>query len=304
MTIMRPKRARRCQLAVPASNQRAITKAASLGVDHVFLDLEDAVAPREKVAARANVIRAFREMDWGHTVRCFRINDLETQWAYEDVISVVEACAGAVDTVMLPKVRRPADVQWLDVLLGQIERKIGLERKIGIEILIEEVEAMQDIDAIAGSSSRLEAMILGMGDFTAAQGINVASVGEMGGYPSDLWHYARVRMIIACRANGLDPIDGPFADFRKHEVYNEEARKAYLLGAVGKWAIHPDQIPLAVAAFSPAADAVADARRYAKAYHDAVEAGQGAISVDGQLIDAASMRMYRKTLAQAELYRL
>ena len=304
MTTQRVKRARRCQLAVPASNERAIQKAAGLGVDHVFLDLEDAVAPSEKVNARKNVIAAFRDLDWGKTVRCYRINDLETQWAYEDVISIVEACGDRIDTIMLPKARKASDILWLDTLLGQIERKLGLSKKIGIEALVEEVEAMQNIDAIAASSPRLESLILGMGDFTAAQGINVFAVGEMGGYPADLWHYARVRMIIACRANGVDPIDGPFADFNKSDVYSEEAKKAYLLGAVGKWAIHPNQVPLATAAFSPTAESVKSARRFADAYKEAMDAGKGSISIDGMLVDAASMRMYLKTLAQAELYDL
>lgn len=302
--MTRPFRARRCQLAVPASSDKMMEKAAALGVDHVFLDLEDAVAPDEKPAARAKAAEALVKYDWGRTVRCVRINDLESRWAFRDVIEVVERAGEHLDTIMLPKVRTASDIQWLDKLLNQLEADVGLTRKIGIEALIEEVEAMENIETIAKSSPRLEALIFGMGDYTASQGVNVPDIGDTADYPGDLWHYCRSRLIIACRVAGIDPIDGPFANFRNEEGYRREARRAFLLGAVGKWAIHPSQIAPAVETFSPSNEEVANARKIVAAYADAVARGLGSVQVDGTMVDAASLRIFEAVIRKAERFGL
>ena len=247
----RPKRLRRCQLSVPGSSEKMMSKAAALGVDFVFLDLEDAVAPSEKRASRARIVNALNNLDWGRSVRCVRVNDLTTEYAYEDIIEVVEGARENLDVIMLPKAMSPADVQFVDKLLTMMEKKLGLKKRIGIDVLIEEVEAMMQVDAIAASTPRLECLIFGMGDYSASQGVSIRDIGGDGGYPGDIWHYQRQKMTIACRANKIDAVDGPFADFKQPDVYREEARRAMILGMVGKWAIHPSQVEIAHEVFSP-----------------------------------------------------
>ena len=180
----RPTRLRRCELAVPGSSEKMMTKAAQMDVDHVFLDLEDAVAPSEKVASRQKIVSALNELDWGRTVRCVRINDLGTHLAYEDVIEVVEGARDNLDVIIIPKVRDAFDVQWVALLLDQIETKLGMEKTIGLEVLIEEVEAMANVEAIAAADPRLEALIFGVGDYSAAQGIDFAALGSGYEYPT------------------------------------------------------------------------------------------------------------------------
>ncbi|MEN3161253.1 CoA ester lyase [Tistrella mobilis] len=297
----RPRRLRRSQLSVPGSSEKMMAKAAGSAADHVFLDLEDAVAPNAKVAARAKIVTALRELDWGNRTRCVRINDLGTEYAYEDVITVVEGAGEYLDTIMVPKVKTAHDVMWIDILLGQIERKLGLTRRIGVEVLIEEVEGMMNIDAIAAASPRLECLIFGMGDYSASQGIDIGGAFGPSGYPGDIWHYPRYRLAIAARAHGLDAVDGPFADFRNPEAYREECRRAMTLGCVGKWAIHPAQIEPALEVFSPSAEAVARARKLAAAYAEAQARGEGAVQVDGVMVDVASIRILQNVIDKAEM---
>ena len=201
-------RLRRSELSTPASSQRMIEKAAQCDADLVFLDLEDAVAPDLKVSSRDNVVRAFNELDWGDKVRAVRVNDAGTQWAYEDMITVVEGAGENLDIIILPKVKAPRDVWFFETLLEQLESKLGLEPRIGLEALIEETEAMTCVEEIAACSPRLEALILGFGDFSASQGIRFGHVEDTSlRYPGDLWNYHRNRMICACRAAGIDAID-------------------------------------------------------------------------------------------------
>ena len=168
----RPKRARRCQLSVPGSSEKMMTKAAGLAVDHIFLDLEDAVAPAEKPSARGKIVEALNNLDFGNSVRCVRINDIETPWAYKDIIEVVTGAGENLDTIMIPKVKHAHEVKWVDILIHQIEQDIGLKQRIGIELLIEEVEGIQNVDEIATATPRLEAMVFGMGDYSASQGVD------------------------------------------------------------------------------------------------------------------------------------
>lgn len=297
----RPKRLRRVQLAVPGSSEKFLEKAAASAADHVFLDLEDAVAPSAKVASRAKIIRALRELDWGKKTRCVRINDLGTQWAYEDIIEIVEQAGEYLDTIMVPKVMSACDVKFVATLLAQIEKKIGLKRPIGIEALIEEVEAMQNIDDIARASPRLECIIFGAGDYSASQGIDIRSIGGDNGYPGDIWHYARFRLVVAARSAGIDAVDGPYANFKNPDAYREECRRAMILGCVGKWAIHPAQIEPAIEAFTPKLADVERARKLEAAYAQAEAQGLGAVNVDGIMVDAASVRIVRNIIKKAEL---
>ncbi|MDK3021495.1 CoA ester lyase [Cupriavidus taiwanensis] len=297
----RTRRLRRCQLSVPGSSEKMMAKAAGMGVDFVFLDLEDAVAPSEKRPARRKIVEALNGLDWGRTTRCVRINDLTTEYAYEDIIEVVEGAGRNLDVIMLPKAMSAADVQFVDKLLSMMEKKLGLQRRIGIDVLIEEVEAMMNVEAIAASTPRLECLIFGMGDYSASQGVSMRDIGGSGGYPGDIWHYQRQRLTIAARAHRLDAVDGPFADFRSPDAFREEARRAMILGMVGKWAIHPSQVELAQDVFSPAAADVARARDMIRAYDEALSQGLGAVQYEGKMIDIASVRIVRNLVQRADL---
>jgi len=300
----RKKRLRRVELAVPASNERMMAKAAGSNADMVFLDLEDAVAPKAKVEARARAVEALKSLDWSGKTRCVRINDLGTEWAFEDIITVVEGAHQHLDVIMIPKVMRGSDVLFVDTLLSQLEKKLKIDRRIGLEVLIEEVEAMINVEEIARSSSRLEALIYGVGDFSASQGIDLGAVYGPNGYPGDIWHYGRQKITIAARAAGIDAIDGPFGNFKDAATYSEECRRAMLIGMVGKWAIHPAQIAPALEIFSPTPDAVAKARNMAAAYREAEAKGLGAVQIDGVMIDVAVLRLVKNTLDKADLYGL
>ncbi len=296
------RRARRCQLSVPGSSEKMMQKAAALELDHVFLDLEDAVAPSAKPGARGMIVNALNDLEWRPRTLCVRINDVETQWCHDDIIEVVTGAGAKIDTIMLTKAKSEHDVMFVHLLLDQLESKLSLPHRIGIECLIEEVEGMMNVDAIAACSDRLECLIFGMGDYSASQQMQVFSVGESGPYPGDIWHYPRYQMTIACRANGIDPVDGPYANFRNPDSFRRECERAYALGMVGKWAIHPSQVEVAQQVFSPAGDAVASARKQKQAYAEALVQGLGAINVDGVMVDAASIRIVQNLIDRADLY--
>lgn len=298
---MRPMRLRRSELSTPGSSEKMMAKAAASNADLVFLDLEDSVAPSEKEKARANVIKALNELDWGKKTRAVRINNLTTHWAHRDIIDVVEQAGENLDIIIIPKVMSGKDVWWVDVLLTQLEERLGLKKKISLEVLIEEVEAMINVEEIANASPRLEALIFGPGDYSASQGVDTKSIGGPSGYPGDIWHYARNKVIIAARAAGIDMVDGPYAGIKNPEGYREECRRARTLGAVGKWAIHPSQIDIANEEFSPTQEAVDQARKLAAAYAEAEAQGLGAVAVDGVMVDAASIRILQNILRKADL---
>jgi len=296
----KPKRARRSQLSVPGSNDKMLQKAAASAADHVFCDLEDAVAPNAKVEARSKTIWALNNLDWGKKTRCVRINDVTTEWCHGDLIEDVEKAGNSVDTIMLTKPYTAADVIFVDRMLTQLEKKLRLQRRIGIEVLIEEVQALQNVEAISTCSDRVECLVFGMGDYSASQGIDIFGAQ----YPGDIFHYARFRITMAARAAGIDAVDGPFGDFKDDAGYRAEAQRARSLGMVGKWAIHPAQIAPALEVFSPTADAVANARRVEKAMREAMARGLGAVEIDGMMMDVAVLRLLRNVLDKADLYGL
>lgn len=298
---MKSKRLRRCQLSVPGSSEKMLAKAATIGVDYIFLDLEDSVAPNRKPEARRNVIEAIRTTAFRAPTIAVRINDLSSPWAYDDLADLVAGCGDRLDVIVLPKVLRPADVDFVDRLLAMLELRHGVSNRIGIEVLIEEIEALNSVEAIASTSTRLEGLIFGMGDYAASQGMRVSGVGETDDYPGDLYHYHRNRIAIAARAAGLDAVDGPYADFRNPDKYLQEARRAAVLGFCGKWAIHPSQIELAERIFSPAPETIAKARSMAEVYAAARERGEGAINFEGTMIDIASVRGIAEILALADM---
>jgi len=298
----RIKRARRVQLSVPGSSEKMLMKGAASAADHVFCDLEDAVALSAKVEARGKVAWALNNLDWGKKTRCVRINDVTTEFCHDDIIEIVEKAGANLDTIMLTKPFRAADVIFLDLMLGQLEKKLKLDNRIGIEVLIEEVQALQNVEEISRCSDRLECLIFGMGDYSGSQGIAIESIGATGDYPGDLFHYARFRITMAARAAGLDAVDGPFGDFSDEAGYRREARYAKTLGMVGKWAIHPNQIAPGLDVFSPKPEAVQHARKMEAAYREAEAQGLGAAQVDGVMIDVAVLRFVRNTLDLADLY--
>ena len=295
-------RLQRSELAVPGSNPALFEKAAASDVDYVFLDLEDAVAPGDKVQARLNVIEGLRDIDWrglGKTISV-RINGIDTHYMYRDVVDVVEQAGEHLDTILIPKVGVAADVYMVDAMVSQIEEACGLTERIGIEALIETTLGMVNVEAIAVSSPRLEAMHFGVADYAASCRARTTNIGGLNpDYPGDQWHQALSRMLVACRAYGLRPIDGPFGDFNDPDGYVDGARRAAALGYEGKWAIHPSQVALANEVFSPPAAEVDRARRILAALDEAAAEGRGAAQLDGRMIDAASARMAENVVVQA-----
>ncbi len=294
-------RLRRSELAVPASNTKMIAKAAASEADLVFLDLEDAVAPPLKEEARKNVIEGLKTLDWGRTIRAVRVNSADTQWAADDLVEVVTNAHEHLDIVIIPKPYAPRDIWFFETLLDQLEQKLGLEPKIKFEALIEEAKALACVEEIATCSDRLEALILGFGDLAASLGFRTGHATGDDAYPGDPWHAARSRMIAACRANGLDAIDGPFANFTKPDIYRREATWASTLGAVGKWCIHPSQIEIANDVFAPTEKEIAFAKAQVEAYQKSAAGGDGAGATGGMLVDAASLRLFQPVLDRAKL---
>ncbi|MET0921003.1 MAG: CoA ester lyase [Acidimicrobiia bacterium] len=303
--MTRPARLRRSELSSPGTSTKMIGKAAASDADLAFLDLEDAVAPAQKEGARANIVAGLNDLDWGRTVRAFRINGVHTPWCHGDLIEVVGGAGANLDVVIVPKIKGPREIWFVDDMLTQLELKHGLEvGRIGIEVLVEEVEALACVEELCRSSDRLEAVILGVGDLSASQGMRLGHIGTTDihakhGYPGDVWHFARNRMIVAARAAGIDAIDGPYANFADAETYEVSASWFSTLGGVGKWCIHPSQIALANRVFAPSPEEIAEARAAIAAVAEAEAQGEGAATLDGIMIDAATARMFQVTLDRA-----
>ena len=301
-----PGRLNRSELAIPGSQPQMFEKAAKLDVDVIFLDLEDAVAPNEKEQARKYIIKALNEIDWGNKSMSVRINGLDTHYMYRDVVDVVEQAGERLDLIMIPKVGTAADVYAVDMMVTQIEAAKGYKKRIGFEHIIETALGMQNVSEIAAASPRNESLHFGVADYAASTrarttiigGVNEdysvltdpAKDGSREVHWGDMWHYALARMVVAARANGLRPIDGPFGDFSDPDGYRAAAKRAAVLGCEGKWAIHPSQAALANEVMSPSDSEVDRAERILKAMADAEKTGKGAVSLDGRLIDYASIR--------------
>ena len=270
-------RLHRSELAVPGSNTRMLEKAPGAGADMVFLDLEDAVAPDDKEQARKNVIEALNDLDWSNCGVSIRMNGLDTHWAYRDVVDVVEQAGQHLDTILIPKVNTPSDILFVSTMLEQIEAAKNL-KQINIHILIETAMGMANVEQIAQTCpERLEAMVFGVADYAASTQARTTNMG--GANPDytvlthpdadgnrvrhwgDQWHFAISRMVVACRAYGLRPIDGPFGDIADPDGYIAVSRSVAALGVEGKWAIHPSQIELANQVFTPPETEVDRARR-------------------------------------------
>ena len=308
-------RLNRSELAVPGSNPNFLEKAAKGKADIVFLDLEDSVAPDDKIKARQNIIEALNTLDWSTKTVSIRINGLDTHYMYRDVIDVIEQAGQFVDLIMIPKVGTSSDIYALDMMCTQIEDGMKLNKRIGFELIIETALGMANLFEIASSSARLESLHFGVADYAASTKARTTGIG--GPNPDyhvltdpnadgardihwgDMWHYPITKMVVAARANGLRPIDGPFGDFSDSDGYISQAKRAATLGCEGKWAIHPSQIELANELFSPNENELAQSRRIIEAMEEAKRDGKGAVALDGRLIDIASIRQAKVMLEKA-----
>jgi len=311
-----PARLNRSELAVPGSRPELFEKAAKSAADVIFLDLEDSVASDEKAEARKNIVQAIEQVDWGPKTLSLRINGLDTPHMYRDVVDVLEQTDERLDLFMIPKVGTAADVYALDMLVTQIETAKGRKKRIGFEMIIETALGMMNVDAIAGASPRNESLHFGAADYAASTGARTTGIG--GPHPDygvltdvvegaarryhwgDMWHYPMSRVVVAARAHGLRPIDGPFGDYSDPDGFQAQAKRAAVLGCEGKWAIHPSQIALANAVYSPSEAELAKARRILEAMDKAQKEGKGAVSLDGRLIDIASIKQAQNMVRLAE----
>jgi citrate lyase subunit beta/citryl-CoA lyase len=295
---------RRSCLSVPGSSEKMMGKAPTLGADMVFLDLEDAVAPLEKVGARAKVVDAIKNQDWGDKILCVRVNAWDTKWTYGDVIDVAGNAGERLEEIMLPKVQRAAEVVALDLLLTQVETNAGLPPgHIGIEAQIETAQGLINVEEICAASPRVETVILGPVDFSASMEMPSLSGGLLiPDYPGDYFHYVFMKILMAARANGIQAIDGPYVKVRDPEGFREYSRRTQLLGFDGKWALHPDQVAILNEVFGPSQEQFDRAWAILDAYQTATTEGErrGAVMFGDEMIDEASRKVAIKVVARGE----
>jgi malyl-CoA/(S)-citramalyl-CoA lyase len=314
-----PARPNRCQLFGPGSRPELFEKMATSAADVVNLDLEDSVAPDDKAAARANVVKAINGIDWGRKTLSVRINGLDTPYWVRDVVDLMEQTEGRLDLIMIPKAGNAKDVYAVDAMVSAIEAEKGRSKRLGLEVIIETAAGLAHVEEIAASSPRMQAMSLGPADYAAFMGMQTTAIGgtqanyymledkpEAGDGPramhyADPWHYPVVAIVAACRTHGVLPVDGPFGDFSDPEGFKAQALRSATLGMVGKWAIHPSQVAMANEIFTPSEKAVSRARRVLAAMEEAKRSGAGAVALDGKLIDLASIRQAEVVVRQAEL---
>jgi citrate lyase subunit beta/citryl-CoA lyase len=277
-----------------------IEKALAAEADLVMLDLEDATAPEQKAAARLSVIEATLHGDWRGRPRTFRCNGLDTSWMYRDLVEVLQGTQCAVDRIVVPKVRDAADVHGISLLLSQIELEFGRTDPVRLDVQIETASGLVHCEEIAAAGERVAALTFGPGDFAASAGYPLSGIGLANqwddAYAGHRWHYPMSRISIAAHAAGIDAIDGPYAAFRDLDGLRASAQNARALGFDGKWCIHPDQVPVVNEVFTPTADEIERARTVLNAYREAIAAGIGAIAIGSEMIDAANLRLARRTL--------
>ena len=306
--VERPVRLMRSMLFVPGSRPAMFAKAAASQADAVCLDLEDSVLPDDKVTARANVVRALQEIDFGPRVRMVRINSLDTEYADRDLMDVLEAAGEHVDLVMVPKVGSAADVVFVADVIARIEDARTLPNRIGIEAQIESAAGFLYVREIASASPRLESLIFGPGDFAASMQMPASAIGELdahdAAYPGHRFHAVMLTIVAAARANGLRCMDGPYAGYTDTPGLVRACEIAIALGFDGKQCIHPGQLATVNAAFSPSDEEVARATALVSAYEAAIAEGRGAASYQGRMIDAASLRMAQVTLRRHSLIQI
>lgn len=308
-------RLNRSELSVPGISRKFLERASTSPADIILLDLEDSVMESDKARARKNVIEALNDLDWGGRIISLRINGIDTPHMYRDIVDVLEKAGKHLDLIMIPKVGTPADVYAVDMLITQIEQAMGLGRRLGLELLIETALGLQNVDSIASVSLRAESIHLGVADYaasTGAQNLNIGgnnpnyytltepdNTGKRERHWGDSWHYPLSRIIVAARANGLRPVDGPYGNVTDYEGFQAQAIRAQSIGCEGKWAIHPTQVGWANELFSPSKEELVNARRILRAMRNAEKEGRGAVILDEQMIDVASIRQARLLVRKA-----
>jgi citrate lyase subunit beta / citryl-CoA lyase len=293
-------RLRRSCLAVPGSSEKMLAKAATLPADQIFLDLEDAVSPLEKVDARQKVVDALNQHDYSGKTRVVRVNGVTTRWCLGDLLAVVSGAGNRLDCVMVPKVEDAGQLHFVDHVLTQLETEHGIEQRIGIEAQIENGRGAMNIREIAQATPRLETLIFGPGDYAASMGVGSLVIGSIDpDYPGDQWHFILSLIVTAARAYGVQAIDGPYTDIRDVEGYRRLAERARKVGYDGKWVLHPDQIGIANEVFAPSDDEFDRARRLLAAYEHATHVERrGAVMHEGQMIDEASRKIAEAVVAR------
>lgn len=293
----RPMRVRRSCLTVPGSSIRMLEKSASLPVDEVILDLEDSVAPSAKAEARVNILTALRQHDWGQKTVVVRINHIDSPWFAED-LEVVGAAAELWDAVMLPKVSKRSYVESVDSALSEFERRVGTPvGQIGMELQIEDPLGLQRVDDLIASSSRVETVVYGPGDFMAAMQLPSLTIGAAAGAAQLVVDAALVQLAFAARRNGIQVIDGPYAVIGDDEGLDRAASRVAGMGFDGKWVVHPSQIETCNRVFTPDEQLYERAKALLDAYDKSQkESGAGAATFGGEMIDEATRKMAEMTV--------
>ncbi|WP_316015572.1 CoA ester lyase [Roseobacter sp. HKCCA0434] len=302
----------RCQLFGPGSRPAIFEKMAASAADVINLDLEDSVSPSDKDGARANVIEAINDIDWGTKTLSVRINGLDTPYWYRDVVEVLEKAGDRIDRFMIPKVGNAGDIYAVDALASAVEMAKGRTKPVKFEVIIETAAGLAHVEEIAAASPRMTAMSLGAADYAASMGMQTTGIGgtqenyymrtpDGQKHWGDPWVMPITAIVAACRTHGLLPVDGPFGDFSDDEGFTAQAHRSATLGMVGKWAIHPKQVALANAVFTPSDAQVQEAREILQAMEEAEKSGQGAAVYKGRLVDLASIRQAEVIVKQAEM---
>jgi malyl-CoA/(S)-citramalyl-CoA lyase len=310
-------RPNRCQLFVPGSRPAIFEKAAASAADVINIDLEDSVSPADKAEARKNVIKGLNEVNWGTKTISVRINGLDTEFWYRDIIDILEQSGDRIDQFMIPKVGCAGDIYAVDALVSAVEMAKGRKKPVTLEVIIETAAGLAHVEDIAASSPRMAAMSLGAADYAASMGMQTTGIGgtqanyymlddangdtARAAHLGDPWHAVTVAIVSACRTHGLLPVDGPFGDFSDDAGFAAQAHRSATLGMVGKWAIHPKQVALANEVFTPSEAQITEAREILSAMEEAEKSGQGAAVYKGRLVDLASIRQAHVIVKQAEM---
>ncbi len=312
-----PSRLNRCQIFGPGSRPELFEKMANSEADVVNLDLEDSVSPSDKKKARANIVEAIKEIDWREKTLSVRINGLDTEFWHQDIIELLTGDTERLDCLMIPKAGCYSDVYAIDALVTTLEKEQKRRKKINFEVIIETAAGIENVYEIAKSSKRLVAMSLGAADYAASMGMQTTGIGgtqenyymiskpNESGIEStvsfaDPWHFPTVKIVSACRASGILPVDGPFGDISDDAGFIAQAKRSATLGMVGKWAIHPKQVSLANSVFSPSPSQIEEALDIIKLMETAKSTGRGAVVYKGRLIDIASIKQANVIINQAE----
>ncbi len=300
------------------SNEKMVAKVADIAatVDILLGNLEDAVPVDRKEKARAGLVTVGKEIELGDTQLWTRVNSLESPWVLDDITTLVEEIGDRLDVIMVPKVEGPWDIHYVDRLLAQLEARHHLERPILVHAILETSLGVTNLEEIATASPRMQGMSFGPADLAASRRMKTTRVG--GGHPGyrvvsdpdlehpdgprdsaqqDLWHYSIGRMVDACTAAGLLPFYGPFGDIADSVGCEAQFRAAFLMGCVGAWSLHPRQIEIAKAVFSPDPEEVA----FAKKVIEAIPDGRGVHMLDGKMQDDATWKQCQVMVTLAEM---